>query len=313
MPHLPSELIVIWLAVLIDVLWGEPPNVVHPVAWMGSAIAAFRRNAPKRGRCRPFVAGMCFVLAGACAACAIGAVLEAALRSLPVALGVLGKALVLKLMFSLRGLAHAGQLVCAALQSGDLQRARSLLGWHLVSRETWALDESQVTAATIESLAENASDSFVAPLLFFSIAGLPGAIAYRFLNTCDAILGYRDREREWLGKSAARLDDLVNLVPARVTAALIVLTGILLGRNPVGAAGIWHRDHVLTASPNSGHPMSAAAGVLGVELEKVGHYRLGNGLRAPGFQDIARATRLLWGSAALAGVAVSVVILGAQR
>ena len=313
MPHLPSELMVIWLAVLIDVLWGEPPNVVHPVAWMGSAIAAFRRHAPKRGRWRPFVAGICFVLAGAYAADAIGAVIEAALRSRPVALAVLGEALVLKLMFSLRGLARAGQLVCAALQSGDLQRARSLLGWHLVSRDTSALDESQVTAATIESLAENASDSFVAPLLFFAIAGLPGAIAYRFLNTCDAVIGYRDPEREWLGKSAARLDDLVNLVPARLTAALIVVTGILLGRNPVGAVGIWHRDRVLTASPNAGHPMSAAAGVLGVELEKVGHYRLGSGQRAPIFSDIVQATRLLWGSAALAGVAVSVVILGVQR
>ncbi len=313
MPHLPSELIVIWLAVLIDVLWGEPPNGVHPVAWMGNAIAAFRRHAPKRGRWRPFVAGMCFVIAGACVTFAIGAAIEAALRATPVAFAVLGEALVLKLMFSLRGLARAGQLVCAALQSGDLQRARSLLGWHLVSRDTRALDESQVTAATIESLAENASDSFVAPLLFFAIAGLPGAIAYRFLNTCDAILGYRDQEREWLGKSAARLDDLVNLVPARVTAALIVVTGILLGRNPVGAAGIWHRDRVLTASPNAGHPMSAAAGVLGVELVKAGHYRLGSGQRAPGVHDIARATRLLWGSAALAGVVVSAVILGVQQ
>jgi adenosylcobinamide-phosphate synthase len=313
MPHLPSELIVVWLAVLIDVSCGEPPNRFHPVAWMGSAIAAFRRHAPKRGRWRPFVAGMSFVLAGACAAFAIGAVIEATLRSLPVALGVLGEALVLKLMFSLRGLARAGQLVCAALQSGDLQQARSLLGWHLVSRETWALDESQVTAGTIESMAENTSDSFVAPLVWFAIAGLPGAIAYRFLNTCDAILGYRDQEREWLGKTAARLDDLVNLIPARITAALIVLTGILLGRNPVGAAGIWHRDHVLTASPNAGHPMSAAAGVLGIELEKVGHYRLGRGQRLPGAHDIARATRLLWGSAALAGAAISVAILGVQR
>jgi adenosylcobinamide-phosphate synthase len=313
MPNLPAQLIVVWLAVLIDVSCGEPPNRFHPVAWMGSAIAAFRRHAPKQGRWRPFLAGAVFVFTGACAALAVGAAVEAMLRGLPVALAIFGQALVLKSMFSLRGLARAGNLVFEALQSGDLLKARSLLGFHLVSRDTSALDESLVTAATIESMAENTSDSFVAPLVWFAIAGLPGAIAYRFLNTCDAILGYRDEEREWLGKTAARLDDLVNLVPARVTAAFIILTGLLLGRNPACAAGIWRRDHVLTVSPNAGHPMSAAAGVLGIELEKGGHYRLGRGQRAPIASDIFRAARLLWGSAALAGVAVSVMILGVQR
>jgi adenosylcobinamide-phosphate synthase len=313
MPHLPSEMIVVWLAVLIDVLWGEPPNALHPVAWMGSAIAAFRRHAPKQGRWRPFLAGAAFVLAGACTVFAVGAAVVAVLPGLPVAFAMLGEALVLKLMFSLRGLARAGHIVREALQSGDLPGARSLLGWHLVSRDTSALDESQVTAATIESLAENTGDSFVAPLLFYAVAGIPGAMAYRFLNTCDAILGYRDQEREWLGKSAARLDDLVNLIPARVTAWFIIAAGMLLGRNPADAAGIWLRDRARTASPNAGHPMSAAAGVLGVELEKAGHYRLGSGQRAPIASDIVQATRLLWGSAALAGTAVSFVILGVQR
>jgi adenosylcobinamide-phosphate synthase len=309
MPNLPAQLIVVWLAVLIDVSCGEPPNRFHPVAWMGSAIAAFRRHAPKQGRWRPFLAGTGFVFTGACAALAVGAAVEATLRGLPVALAIFGQALILKSMFSLRGLARAGNLVFEAMQSGDLLKARSLLGFHLVSRDASALDESLVTAATIESMAENTSDSFVAPLFWFAIAGLPGAIAYRFLNTCDAILGYRDEEREWLGKTAARLDDLVNLVPARVTAAFIILTGLLLGRNPAGVGGIWLRDHALTASPNAGHPMSAAAGALGVELEKVGHYRLGSGQRAPRARDIARATRLLWGSAVLASAAVSAVLL----
>jgi adenosylcobinamide-phosphate synthase len=309
MPHLPAELIVVWLAILIDVSCGEPPNALHPVAWMGSAITAFRRHAPKQGRWRPFLAGMAFVVGGVGAAFAIGALIEKLLHGLPVALALLGEALVLKSMFSLCGLARAGRLVGAALQSGDLAGARSLLSFHLVSRDTSALDESQVTAATIESLAENVGDSFVAPLLFFAAAGLPGAIAYRFLNTCDAILGYRDQEREWLGKTAARLDDLVNLVPARVTAALFILTGILFGRSLRAPASVWLRDRLRTASPNAGHPMSAAAGVLGVELEKVGHYRLGSGQRAPTAADISRATQLLWGSAALASTAISAVLI----
>lgn len=310
---IPPKLMVLWLAIAMDAVCGEPPNILHPVAWMGSAITAFRRHAPKRGRWLPFLAGTSFVLAGLIIAVAAGFVMERTLQGLPLAFALFGQALVLKLMFSLRGLARAVNSVRAALEGGNLAKARTLVGFHMVSRDTAALDESQVTAAAIESLSENISDSFVAPLCWFAVAGIPGAIAYRFLNTCDAVIGYRDAECEWLGKTAARLDDLANLVPARATAAIIVLAGTLMGRNPAGAAGIWLRDRVRTASPNAGHPMSAAAGVLGVELEKVGHYRLGSGQRAPKAADIARATRLLWSAAAIAGAVVSLVILGTER
>ena len=103
-----------------------------------------------------------------------------------------------------------------------------LLSWHLVSRDTSLLNERQVAAATIESLSENASDSCVAPWICYAIGGSP-AEAYRFINTCDAMLGYRDQDREWLGKAAARTDDVVNLVPARLTAGLIVVSSFVLG------------------------------------------------------------------------------------
>ncbi|MBI1895020.1 MAG: cobalamin biosynthesis protein [Acidobacteria bacterium] len=173
------------------------------------------------------------------------------------------------------------------------------------------LSKSQVAAATIESVSENASDAFVAPLLCYALAGLPGAFAYRFINTCDAMLGYRDQEREWLGKAAARLDDLVNLLPARLTAGLIVVGGVALGGRPIHAVRIWLRDRNLTDSPNAGHPMSAAAGVLGVELEKIGHYRLGCGQRLPAVPDIARAERLLWCTAVAAIIALSAYLFAA--
>ena len=174
------------------------------------------------------------------------------------------------------------------MESGELEAARRLVGWHLVSRDTSRLDDSQVAAAAIESLAENANDSIVAPLLFYAIAGLPGVLAYRFINTCDAMLGYRDLKREWLGKCSARVDDLANLVPARLTAALIILAGVPLGGSVPRAVRTWFRDSRATASPNAGHPMSAAAGVLGVELAKCGHYRLGTGERLPAARDIAQ-------------------------
>jgi adenosylcobinamide-phosphate synthase len=156
---------------------------------------------------------------------------------------------------------------------------------------------------------ENASDGIVAPLLFYTLGGLPAALAYRFINTADAMLGYRDAVRFWLGKVPARVDDLANLVPARLTAVLIVLAALLLGENTRQAWTVWYRDAQLTASPNAGHPMSAMAGALQVELEKVGQYRLGAGQSLPGAGHIARATRLLYGVTALAVVVLTGVIL----
>ena len=299
---IPQSAIVLALAMLLDLLLPEPPNAVHPVAWMGTLIATFRRLAPKHGKVWPFLAGLAFVLGGISGVALIGVVLVWVFNLLPMPLAWLCEALVLKTTFSIRSLASAGRSVFVALQAGNLYEARRLVSWHLVSRDTTSLDESQLAAATIESLAENTSDSIVAPLLFFTILGLPGSLAYRLVNTCDAMLGYRDEEREWLGKAPARTDDLLNLVPARLTAGLTIVAGTLLGFSPLRGIAIWWRDRRLTASPNAGHPMSAAAGVLGIELEKVGHYRLGAGLRLPATADIRRAIRLLVMTAALAGI-----------
>jgi adenosylcobinamide-phosphate synthase len=194
---------------------------------------------------------------------------------------------------SLRGLVVAGDEVEEALEHEDLAGARRLLTWNLVSRDTTALDEAQVAAATIESVAENISDGVVAPLFYYALGGLPAALAYRFVNTADAMLGYRDPAHEWLGKAPARLDDLANLLPARISAALIVLAAALVGENATAAWRAWRRDAARTESPNAGHPMSATAGALEVELEKVGHYRLGAGGGAPSARDIGRATRMI--------------------
>jgi adenosylcobinamide-phosphate synthase len=152
----------------------------------------------------------------------------------------------------------------------------------------------------VESVAENTSDGIVAPLFFYALGGLPAALAYRFINTADAMLGYRDAVHLWLGKVPARVDDLVNLVPARLTAALLVLASSLLGEEARQAWTVWRRQAGQTASPNAGQPMSAMAGALRVELEKVGHYRLGADQPLPGARDIARAIRLVYGATALA-------------
>ena len=218
-------------------------------------------------------------------------------RRLPAPLNMLLPIWLLKTTFSLRGLHRAAGDVEAALRADDLPEARRLLSWHLVSRETATLNAAQVAAAAIESVAENTSDGIIAPIFWYRTGGLPAALAYRYLQTCDSILGYRDAEREWLGKIPARTDDLLNLLPARLTALLF------LALRP-RAWRIWWRDSRLTASPNAGHPMSAMAGVLGVELEKVGHYRLNAGLRLPDVASLRRTRQLL-----LAAVGLFTLIL----
>lgn len=284
---------VVCLALILDLAVGDPPNRLHPVAWMGRGIAAARHCAPTRGRLRPLAYGTLLAAGGTAAMAQLGRLLERAVVRLPAPWDWLAEAGLLKMVFSLRGLAAAAGQVEQALEAGDLPEARRLVSWHLVSRDTATLSPSQVAAATIESIAENTSDSLVAPLLYYALGGLPGAMAYRFINTADAMLGYRDPAREWLGKVPARLDDLANLVPARVTAWLIILAAGLAGANPAKAWRIWRRDAGKTTSPNAGHPMSAAAGALGVELEKVGHYQLGAGERSPRPGDIQRAVKLM--------------------
>jgi adenosylcobinamide-phosphate synthase len=203
-------------------------------------------------------------------------------------------ALALKLTISLRGLDRAAHEVQFALEADNLPEARRLLSWHLVSRDTSQLDESKVAAAAIESVAENASDGIVAPLFFFAVGGLPAAFAYRFINTADSMLGYHDEEREWLGKIPARLDDLLNFIPARLAGLFIVLSAPFCGVSAAQAWKIMERDSNQTASPNAGIPMSAMAGALGVELEKLDHYALGKGLRLPSSADLALARRILY-------------------
>jgi len=190
-------------------------------------------------------------------------------------------------------LTRAATEIKSALEAGDLPEARRLTGWHLVSRDTSGLSESQVAAAAIESLTENTSDSILGPLFYYTLFGLPGAFAYRFANTADSMLGYRDAEREWLGKVPARLDDLLNLIPARLTALLFIVITWISGGDATRATKIWRRDCYKTESPNAGHPMSAGAGALDVELEKVGCYNLGAGQRVPQVGDIGRAIRLM--------------------
>lgn len=290
------------LALAFDAIFPEPPNRFHPVAWMGSWIAASRRALARwefvhNSKIAQFLCGATILATGSAMAAGAGYALQQllyiSLYKRARVLGWLAEALVLHMLLSLRGLTGAAAQVQAAQQADDLDEARRLLSWHLVSRETGALSASEVSAATIESVAENASDSVVAPLCAYAVAGLPGALLYRFVNTADAMLGYRDAEREWLGKATARTDDALNWLPARLTALGIIASAPLNGANGTNARRVWRRDHAETASPNAGHPMSAMAGALGVTLTKREQYTLGAHQNPPTAADIGRSIRLV--------------------
>ena len=332
------------LAFGLDVVFGEPPVRLHPVVWMGqylqwageriapsvvvdappsrgarhanaSRIAGGERiSLPETSRAptvqdarRQFRLGALAWLLGAAVTTSLAWGVQGVLGQLPVWLAAPLLALCLKPLFAWRMLRDLVAQVEAALGQG-LQSGREQLA-HLVSRDVQQLDEAGVRESAIETLAENLSDSVVAPLLWFALLGLPGAALYRFVNTADAMWGYPGvhggRHWQWAGKWAAHADDVLNWLPARLTAGLLMLgAGRTLWQTlPAQAA--------LTPSPNGGWPMGAMALRLGVSLGKPGVYRLNAQAPAPQashtWQALRRARWAAWLAVALCAGAVALV------
>ena len=240
---------------------------------------------------------------------AVGATVSVLAGHLGVA-GLALEALALTCLLSVRGLVSAAREVAGELRRGDLAAARRAVGYHLVSRSTAELDAGHVASAAVESVAENLTDSLVAPALFFLVGGLAGAAVYRVVNTADAMFGYRLGPLEYFGKVTARLDDLLNLIPARLAGLSLVLSAGLAGESARGAlASLW-RDRRRTASPNAGWTMAAMAGALGVTLEKPGAYRLGAGA-LPVAADVGRSLRIFGVAVCVSlGVLVAACLVG---
>lgn len=284
------------IALLIDRCWGEPPARLHPVVWMGKYLKRVGRSLPDRKPAWAFILGALGWLAGAGLIAAVYGCADFMLAKLPDWQNVLFTALFLKPLFALRMLLAEVGAVEQSLGEG-IDRGRARLSM-IVSRDTAQLDSHEVRESSLESLAENLSDSVIAPLFWFALFGLAGAAVYRFANTADAMWGYRGRW-EWAGKFAARADDVLNLIPARITALGLLLAGP--GR--VAALRRLPREAARTASPNSGWPMGALALSLNVRLRKPGVYELNAGARAPTAADTAIALRraeiAAWSIAAL--------------
>lgn len=207
-------------------------------------------------------------------------------------LWVLGTAYVLKVSFSVRLLADTVRKVGAKASMGEWARAKELTQG-LVRRDVNLLDEPHVISAAIESLAESFMDGFVSPTTYFSFGGSVASLLQRVANTLDGALGYKDPEHREIGWFSARADDVMNYIPARLSALLILLAGWVLGVSGRDAFRTYRRYCHVTESPNAGHPMAAMAAVLGVSLEKPGHYVIGDGC-LPKPEHIDLALKVYW-------------------
>ncbi len=266
--------IILLIALALDLILGEPSNTWHPIAWMGKLISLETKLAPKKDRARQLTYGIGMVLITLGLTVTAIYFLLSLLSEFNLIVYVIIAGFLLKFSFSLRGLRQAIDTVKKLIAKNNLDQARLRLQ-SLVSRDTTKLDKKQVISATVESAAENICDSFVAPLFYFFLFGVPGAIGYRVINTFDSMVGYHG-QWEYLGKFAARLDDIVNFIPARIASLIIVVASLICRKNASQAWHIMIRDHKKTESPNAGWTMSAIAGALGIQLEKIDNYRLGD-------------------------------------
>ncbi|MFO8010948.1 MAG: cobalamin biosynthesis protein [Dehalococcoidia bacterium] len=266
-------LFILTLALFLDLLPGDPPTAVHPVGWMGKIIAFLERFNPERSKTASLIYGTVIVIFVVALFVTPVYFLLGYLEETNQIIYIIVGALLLKLTISLKGLGHSAQNIRHRLEKDDLAGARSYIP-ALVSRNPDDLDQHQTVAATVESVAENTSDSFVAPLFWFLVLGIPGAVGYRVVSTFDSMIGYRGGY-EYIGKFAARLDDVLNLIPARLTAVMIVAASFPAQKKVRSAWRTMMKEHSKTQSPNAGWPMAAAAGALEVQLEKPGHYKLG--------------------------------------
>ena len=306
------------IAFAIDHFFGEPPARLHPVVWMGSVLSwAAAHLIPEPAKDEnvsdypSFLAGSSVWIALVALILIVTYSLQRAVLQLPAVWAALLLGLLLKPLFAWRMLRREVQAVETALQH-SLEAGRARLSM-LVSRDTAALTEAQVRESAIETLAENLNDSVIAPIFWFVLLGLPGAAAYRFANTADAMWGYKGvykgKNWEWAGKWAARADDVLSWLPARITAVLLWLaSGSCSGFKVTSFWSRLRQEAHKTPSPNSGWPMASMALLLNIQLAKPDVYTLNPSGNAPNTPDTSTAIKLA-SKSTLVGVFIVCVAL----
>ena len=289
---------------VLDALFGDPAWLPHPVVYMGKAISKLEKflrsrlpKTPQGELLGGAIVAFClpvgtFLLTGLVC---WGAARLHPLLGLAVQMFWCGQAL------AARGLVQESTNVYQELKKPDLPGARKAVS-RIVGRDTAELTAEGVTKAAVETVAENASDGVIAPLLYMLIGGAPLALTYKAINTMDSMLGYKNEKYLYFGRVPAKLDDVANYIPSRLAGLLWVAAAALTGNSARGAWKIWRRDRRRHASPNSAQTESACAGALGVQLAGPAYYfgqyypklTIGDALRPIEPEDILRANRMMY-------------------
>lgn len=297
---------------ILDFCLGDPRWIPHPVRGMGWLISRLesllRKAVPKTPQGERL--GGIFLVAGVLAVTAISSygILWAAGAIHPLA-GFLAESILCYQMLAAKGLKTESGKVWHALKNQDVEAARTAVSM-IVGRDTKALGEDGIIRAAVETVAENTSDGVVAPLFYMALGGASWGLLYKAVNTMDSMVGYKNETYLHFGRTAARLDDILNFIPARLSALFMTAAAFLLGMNGRQAVKIWLRDRHNHKSPNSAQTEAVCAGALDVQLGGNAHYfgilhekpTIGDDSRPIEAEDIRRANRLLYMTAILAAV-----------
>ncbi|WP_406657268.1 cobalamin biosynthesis protein [Methanolobus sp. ZRKC2] len=316
----PEDLIIIlFLAYVIDLAFNEPPFAAHPVVWMGNLISKLKKRAPSKHR-RAYGIFLALVTITFAAAIAYAVLLIFSIEEIPRIIRLLIAAYFLKATFAIKCLFEAAQEIRSKLEANKLDEARQGLSMY-VSRNTSKLDESHVSSAIIETVSENYVDGILTPLLFYACFGPFGLIAayiFKATSTLDSMVGYKDERHLEMGWFSAKLDDVFNWIPARLSVLFIFLASVVVSLflktykkiNPADAVNLALSDGHKTPSPNSGYPMASVAGAQNIRLEKANSYVLGKDYAYPVREDVRITGWIVMVASFMAIIAAALIIYG---
>ena len=287
------SLAILSLAFLLDKIIGEPPPALHPTVWMGKMAEILtnriRSGSPISEKVQGGILTISVISIFVFPSYYLLIFSRTYLGLFPL---LLISIFLFKTCFAVRSMEKFTLPIAEAAQSEDYDSARRFLK-KVVRRNPKDLTEQQVLSATVETIAEGTVDGATGSIFLYSLFGVPGALAYRAINTLDSTVGYKDRKHLHIGWLAAKLDTLVNYLPARITAILTILSARIVAADWKNSMKMLRRDHGKTESTNAGWPMSAMAGALGVMLEKPGNYSLGQSSRDLNSDDIRTALKIM--------------------
>jgi adenosylcobinamide-phosphate synthase len=302
---LTDAVLIFIMAFLIDVVFGEIPDNAHPTVWIGKTISWLKPHLknpnPRIEKANGVL--LCVSVIGIFAI-PVGIGLWA-IRIIPIVgwfAYIIASAILLKTTFALKCMQNYTIPIEKALKDDDIDGARKWL-YYIVRRDPKTLDKRHITSAAVESIAESTTDGVTSPFFFYALFGVPGAFAFRVINTLDSMVGYKDKENINIGWFSAKMDTLTNYIPTRLTAVFMVISATFLGNNWRNSWRILMRDKNKTSSPNAGWTISAMAGALNTQLEKSGHYKLGDG-ESIYPEDISRSLHIMILTAILFGIIV---------